>query len=303
MNERIEPHKVTKPIQLLAAWLLGLILIDGSFLSAAALLKQPQWMPAVLVIAAVVNVPLFLVSLFLLQTRFRPEMQEDSYYSKYLEVQKATGKPESLAGDIQVLRSTVSESNARTVEVIEQLQTQVVEIATQISTVLVLREPEMELITSALETTRENIQVRKREIRWQAFRVAVNDLLPAYSDVIIRLAEAGIPVDDTFGSTSEDPFPPEYYVLAFGDDVTIEALQELLETIVETGVEYLDYSANEMSEGRLYVGSYAYDESPVLKLDESMVSRVLGCTSTREIKALMADYPTTLTSERRKRSR
>jgi hypothetical protein len=192
MNERIEPHKVTKPIQLLAAWLLGLIVVDGSFLGAAAILKQPQWAPALLIIAAVCNVPLFLFSLFLLQTRFRPEMQEDSYYSKYLEVQTATGKPESIAGNIQVLRSTVSESNARTVEVIEQLQTQVVEIATQISTVLVQREPEMELITSALETTRENIQIRKREIRWQAFRVALNDLLPAYSDITIRLAEAGI---------------------------------------------------------------------------------------------------------------
>jgi hypothetical protein len=129
MDERIEPHKVTKPIQLLAAWLLGLIAVDGSFLTAAAVLKQPQWASTLLIIAAVCNVPLFLVSLFLLQTRFRPEMQEDSYYSKYLEVQETTRKPERLATDLQVLRSMVSDSNTRTIEVVEQLQTRVIEMA------------------------------------------------------------------------------------------------------------------------------------------------------------------------------
>lgn len=34
--------------------------------------------------AAIVNVPLFLGALFLLQTRFRPELQEDLYYSTYI---------------------------------------------------------------------------------------------------------------------------------------------------------------------------------------------------------------------------
>jgi len=86
VNEsKIVPHRITKPIQLLAAWLAGLAVVNGSFLAGAATIHAPAWIPAVLVIAAVLNVPLFLASLFLLQTRFRPEMQEDSYYSKYLE--------------------------------------------------------------------------------------------------------------------------------------------------------------------------------------------------------------------------
>lgn len=37
-----------------------------------------------LVGAAILNVPIFLIAVFLLQTRFRPELQEDSYYSTYL---------------------------------------------------------------------------------------------------------------------------------------------------------------------------------------------------------------------------
>ena len=88
-NHQIVPDKVTKPIQLLAAWLVGLILVNASFLLAAQQITQPSWGSAVLLIAAVANVPIFIGALFLLQTKFRPQMQEDSFYSKYLEFEKA----------------------------------------------------------------------------------------------------------------------------------------------------------------------------------------------------------------------
>lgn len=84
-QQRIEPERITKPIQLLAAWLVGLIAVDGSFLLTAANMGTGTWERGALVVAAIANVPLFLFALFLLQTRFRPELQEDSYYSKYLD--------------------------------------------------------------------------------------------------------------------------------------------------------------------------------------------------------------------------
>lgn len=84
-KQQIRPERITRPFQLLAAWLTGLVAIDGAFLTAAKYLSEPTWVPGLLVAAAVVNVPLFLVAIFILQTRFRPEMQEDAYYSKYLE--------------------------------------------------------------------------------------------------------------------------------------------------------------------------------------------------------------------------
>lgn len=83
-EHRIDAHKITKPIQLLAAWLVGLAIIDISFLTAASQITAPAWIPGILAIAAVLNVPVFVFSIFLLQTKFRPEMQEDSYYSDYL---------------------------------------------------------------------------------------------------------------------------------------------------------------------------------------------------------------------------
>lgn len=84
----ISPEKVTKPIQLLAAWLVGLFVTNASFLVSAEKIQHPSWGSAMLLIAAVVNVPLFIGALFLLQTKFRPQMQEDSYYSRYLDEER-----------------------------------------------------------------------------------------------------------------------------------------------------------------------------------------------------------------------
>ena len=95
-EHRINPDKITSPIQLLAAWFVALIVLDGAFLTAAGVVSAPLWIPAVLVVAAILNVPLFLGFMFLLQTRFRPEMQTDEHYSKYL---KEREKTKSLASE------------------------------------------------------------------------------------------------------------------------------------------------------------------------------------------------------------
>lgn len=80
--ENIDAKKITKPIQLLAAWLVGLVSVNATFLIAA--LKLTGWESASLVIASIINVPVFLFSIFMLQTKFRPELQEDTFYSLYL---------------------------------------------------------------------------------------------------------------------------------------------------------------------------------------------------------------------------
>jgi hypothetical protein len=83
-KNQIIPEKITKPIQLLGAWLVGLLAIDASFLFAATNMGTTSWQSSALTVAAIVNVPIFIVALFLLQTKFRPELQEDSFYSTYL---------------------------------------------------------------------------------------------------------------------------------------------------------------------------------------------------------------------------
>lgn len=105
----ITPYRITKPIQLLAAWLAGLAIVNAAFLTAAGAVRTPSWIPGLLAIAAVVNVPLFLLSLFLLQTKFRPEMQEDTFYSKYLERKYSTPPTPAQPVDLEKELKTVAD--------------------------------------------------------------------------------------------------------------------------------------------------------------------------------------------------
>jgi hypothetical protein len=105
-NHEIAAEKITKPIQLLAAWLTGLLAIDTCFLVAASRFPDSSWQSGALTGAAIANVFIFLAAVFLLQTRFRPELQEDVYYSTYIN-QKTSAKihiPREEAGHAQLLQ-------------------------------------------------------------------------------------------------------------------------------------------------------------------------------------------------------
>lgn len=84
MEPRIEPHKITKPIQLLAVWLAALVLLFGAFLAGSRLVADPPWLRPVFGIAAVAIVPSFMLLIFVMQTRYRSELQDDSYYAEFL---------------------------------------------------------------------------------------------------------------------------------------------------------------------------------------------------------------------------
>lgn len=89
---KIEPHRITKPIQILAVWFAALVLVVGSFLGSAALIEEPKWICASLVVSAIIFVPLFLMAAFLMQTRFRTHLQDDKYYSDWLNRQEQAFK-------------------------------------------------------------------------------------------------------------------------------------------------------------------------------------------------------------------
>lgn len=106
MSHKIEPHKITRPIQLLAVWFAALVLLVGAFLAAAGNVNNPTWLPKLFGITAVVLVPSFIISIFVMQTKFRPQLQDDPYYSEWLKRQAASFqdfKPENItpgAGEI-----------------------------------------------------------------------------------------------------------------------------------------------------------------------------------------------------------
>jgi hypothetical protein len=166
MSEQIIPEKITKPIQLLAAWLLGLILINTAFLAAASQISKPDWTAGLLVIASVVNVPLFLISIFLLQTKFRPEMQEDTYYSKYLE-RKYNVKDQTHSGQKQQV--DIDKERKVTVEMIskELGNSQAAEKKAKIEQILETREKER--LSKKIGDSRALSQLFLHEDNWELF--------------------------------------------------------------------------------------------------------------------------------------
>jgi hypothetical protein len=277
-SSRIDAHRITKPIQLLAAWLVGLTAVNVCFLSAATLLREHEWIQAVLVIASVINVPVFLIALFLLQTKFRPEMQEDTYYSRYLESQ-LTNKEQSGSLELSSLRAEVFESNTRTLVSVESLQDQVATLVTtleQMNAANTQKENNgLKQIDAQIGHTRALLEEARKEASWAKYSISVNDLLPTYEQIVSRFKSKGISISDTFGSSSLLKRKPGIFVLSFGNEVSIEDMQELIQSLYDLGLDAISYSDDLKENTSIYIGSYGYYSSSVVWLNEDLRKSIL----------------------------
>jgi hypothetical protein len=113
-NAKLDPEKIRSPIQLLAVWFAALVLLDGAFLTAAAAISTPAWVTPMLATAAVVFVPIFLVAAMLMQTKFRPHLQADQYYSNWNERREA--RERLVDHQVQLIRTEIGGSVANGVE-------------------------------------------------------------------------------------------------------------------------------------------------------------------------------------------
>jgi hypothetical protein len=230
----------------LAAWLVGLILTNTGFLTAATKIESPSWASGVLVIAAIVNVPLFLTCLFLLQTRFRPELQEDVFYSRYLEtrISAQTGKPEVVA------------VSGRSTGVLLPLRT--ADIARPLSP-----GAESQLVD----------------------KISVNDLLLHSKEIMARLQEENLEISSTFGSSSITPYPPEKFVISIGPHFSIEIFQKILRISIKNGLEGLQLVTDVFQTKKLYIGAYNYEPYSVIteQLNKLLLSNTLTWTDLRKL--------------------
>ena len=239
-SKQIEPHKITKPIQLLAAWLAGLVLVNGSFLVAATQIAQPTWVPGALVAAGIVNVPLFLLAIFLLQTRFRPEMQEDSFYSRYLESKK-TGN---------TAREISAESFALIREDISKLEKVVAE-----------------KVLGGLG------QAELEKLKWSAVTVMLNKNLPNFADIAKALSARGIPVHETFGGGAA---LPDVLKVAIGSGFDVQQIRSLAEVLsgISDGWISFAYDDDQNYNKQVLIGAYgAYKHGIMLSKIMPIIQR------------------------------
>lgn len=225
-NQKIEPSKVTKPIQLVAAWLVGLVLVNGAFLTAASGIDEPVWLKATLIIAAIVNVPIFLGAIFLLQTKFRPQLQEDSYYSQYLD--KSSNEIVTVSKDEQLL-STLSEVKAEIITLNQQPRT----------------EPVTSLENKAVES-------------WPHWKIALCDYLPDFTEIKNELRELNIPIAKIFGSVSTKNIP-EYNHFSFNKEVDFKSKLKILRMLSKYRFDGYSYSpTSKVNPEEIYIGGFGY---------------------------------------------
>ncbi|MBH0087099.1 hypothetical protein I6E84_12830 [Psychrobacter sp. SCQQ22] len=258
-EQRINPHQVTKPIQLLAAWLVGLILINGSFLGAAHLITTPDWVPGLLVFAAVINVPVFLGLIFFLQTKFRAELQEDTFYSKHLE--KITGGARKSSKDEDEFLSYLKIYENSNNNKIQELSKSINSIESIVSTISNNRDSSIDIkaifekLNEAKNTLSEAEIIKNKNIT----KIALNDLVTNYKEIATDLVKSGYKISETFGSSSHTKTAPKYLTISFTDNINKPALAELYALVKKYGFNRIDFSEGDIGDSDIYIGSYIDD--------------------------------------------
>jgi hypothetical protein len=239
-NERIEPHKVTKPIQLLAAWLVGLIIVDGCFLLSAIKIAAGSWERSALILAAIANVPIFLAALFLLQTKFRPELQEDMYYSQYLD--KRTDKVITLTNQ-------------------EVQDARLLDLKSDISK-----------LSQLLEVSKSSdVRIKGKSTEWGKWEVAINDHLEEFVEIRSELRKHQIPVKSIFGKIAGTA-KPKKKIVSFNSAMDFKSILTLLRILSNfnfDGYMYGDPDSPVDTED-IYIGSYAFERQTILPFSEEL---------------------------------
>src|SRR3954452_16755273 len=89
MEPRFDPKDVRTPIQLTAAWFVTLAALVGALL-AASNHAGDAWLRGFFGIAAVAVIPIFVVAVFRLQTKYRPQLLADEYFVQVEQEVQAT---------------------------------------------------------------------------------------------------------------------------------------------------------------------------------------------------------------------
>jgi hypothetical protein len=273
-EHKINPEKITKPIQLLAAWLIGLIVLVGSLVTAANLVTSPTWLPVLFSIAAIAIIPLFLYLIFQLQTKYRPQMQEDQYYSQYLNNNTNEIEYEVDEKLIQLINKNF---NDRILKLAEVQEKQLLELNKRINLLL----PESKSSEVKITSVRTDI------INSSSTLVFLNQKIENYEKVRNVVKSLKISIFDFFGDMPESS-KLDMFLLSFGSEVEIEILKKLIPNLLKYGLTHIRIVEENHKKNNLYIGSYAYKEendepTQILKLSDEVVKNINAFESTSDV--------------------
>lgn len=263
MSQKIEPHKITKPIQLLAVWFVGLILLVGTLLTGAAKITSIYWLPTFLSISAVVIIPIFLVFIFLLQTKFRPQMQADEYYYKYLDKEKNTEvikvkKLQPPTEDVLILPELKSKKEILKEKTLE-LELKLSEIAEKFETNGNMANPSIQI-----EEAVKKVKDINKFADNSNLTIELNRTISHSAQILTSLINQGYGVN-LFREKNDNP--PEFKTISFGEKVHPKELSEILDLLPFTP-EYIgiidDWTRDRYYE-TIFIGSYSADKKVIRK--------------------------------------
>ena len=270
-NPKIQPDKITKPIQLLAVWFAGLVILVGLLLTGAKTITEPLWLVPVLTISAILIMPIFLYFVFLLQTKYRPQMQEDTFYSKFLDSStnetitlSEENKTNSLVIDLQNQLIQLTESNKVYLKNIEDLIKNNSQDSKKVSE-----------IESYINKSNLNLEKVEESIKKVQVRITLNRLLPKFAEYRLCLLKNGFENIEEF--TGGSGLPLEKNLISVGTNVEPKIIYDLLNLLFPLGLEYIglieeglekNYRRNDV-----VVGSHAFNSKKrkMIKVDNLFI--------------------------------
>ena len=99
--------------------------------------------------------------------------------------------------------------------------------------------------------------------RWLGYTIALNDLLPDAQEILDRFERSDIPLDDTFGSSSDPPARPRSTILYVGPGVEQDRLLELLGLLEGIPVHFLQADHAGHSRKKIYIGALNLENARV----------------------------------------
>lgn len=266
-ENNIKPEKITKPIQLLAAWLIGLVLLESSLITAAATISKPDWLPALFGIAAVSIIPLFLLMIFLLQTKYRPEMQEDLFYSKYLDKNTMTFEPIKAHPEKEVEMTKlkdeillISEETKKNLESINSILNKEGD------------SEQTKKISQIINESDKKIEDLKNLAKISNIDIRINKTLLKYSEIVACIQKLGFQKYIEFGQE-----PVKIFIVAFGRNIPTSIVQDVIIELWPLGLSHIRLS--EMApkdvriENTIYIGSYIFNDKKI-EINEDILTKL-----------------------------
>jgi len=97
---------------------------------------------------------------------------------------------------------------------------------------------------------------------WRGYFVTVNDLLVEYPEIVKALSFKGVPIDDTFGSSSENPRRPTALTVSWTSTCEPERVRDVLIALNQVNVDFIECFDDSEARCEIYIGSLEDEEEP-----------------------------------------